>query len=93
MGSRNTESRFDGGGAEPAEALQREHDGGGAGLGVELGEEVLDVFADGLGGDAEDGGDLGVAFAVGEPARHLAFAGREADGAERGEVAGGRCPG
>jgi hypothetical protein len=47
--------------------------GRGAILGVKLGEQMLDMLADRLGGDAEDLCDVGVPFAMGNPAEDFAL--------------------
>ena len=50
-------------------------DGGfGAGAGVELGQDVGDVGADGAAADVEGAGALGVRLAGGEEAQHVDFA-------------------
>ena len=41
-------------------------------------EDVLQVLPNGLGGDEERGGDLGVRPAASDPAQHLSLARREA---------------
>ncbi|MEO7411777.1 MAG: hypothetical protein ABIZ81_00345 [Opitutaceae bacterium] len=70
----------------PAETRPREAHGGAAILRVEFAEEVFDVLSHRGGRAGQNGGNLGVAFAVRDPVEHFALARGETGGAQVEEV-------